>query len=178
MLATLMTLAAEGPNGRWIPSDAKEFWWGLIAFSIVMFLMATRLFPVINKGLDQARTDAANEAAAGEEAMLRTQAEATRLRAELGDADVAGEQLIADAHNTAAQIRADGAERTAASVADLRARGAADIDSMRAQASSDIQNEIGTKAMGAAEAMVTANLDDATQASLIEDYIAKIGASS
>lgn len=176
MINTLAILGAEGPNGRWWPSDVKEFWWGAIAFGIVLALIIVKLVPLISKGLDDARATAASDAAAAEEAMMRSQAEATKLRNELGDADAAGQQLIAEAHESAAQVRADGAAKTQQAVADLRERSAADIASMKAQAQSDMQSELGVKAMSAAEAVVTANLDEGTQASLIEDYIAKIGA--
>lgn len=173
---TMLILASEAPNGRWWPGDVKEFWWGLIAFSIVFALIVTKLFPVISKALDDARAQASADAAYAEEATLRAQADATRLRAELGDPEAEGQQIIADAHQTAAQVRADGAAKTEQAVADLRARSASDIASMKAQATSDIQNEIGSKALGAAEAVVGANLDEGTQAGLIEDYIARIGA--
>lgn len=175
-MQSLLILAAEAPNGRWWPSDVKEFWWGLIAFSIVFGLIVMKGFPLIMKGLDDARAKAASDAAFAEEAMMRNQADETRLRAELGDADAAGQQIVADAHQTAAQVRADGAAKTEQAVADLRARAASDIASMKAQTTSDIQAEIGSKALGAAEAVVSANLDDGTQVALIDDYISRIGA--
>ena len=177
MLNTIFVLAAEGPNGRWIPSDVKEFYWGAIAFGIVFGLIVWKLVPMINKGLDDARAQAANDARAAEEAMLRSQAEATKLRSELGDADAQGAELIAEAHRNAEQVRVDGAAKTEQAITDLRARGESDIASMKAQAQSDIQAEVSHKALQAAEAVVTDSLDDATHASLIDDYISKIGAS-
>lgn len=127
---TLLILAAEGPNGRWWPSDVKEFWWGLLAFLIVFGLIVVKGFPLIMAALDKARAKASADAAYAEEATLRAQADATRLRAELGDPEEAGRQMVADAHNSAAQVRADGAAKTQQAVADLRARAESDIASI------------------------------------------------
>ena len=69
-------------------------------------------------------------------------------------------------------------ERATTDAADLRTRGGADVEAAKAQATGDLQAEIGVLALGAAEAVVTNNLDDATQNELIENYINGVGASS
>ena len=37
--------AAEGPNGNWIPGDPNEFYWGSVAFLIILLLRPRGLFP-------------------------------------------------------------------------------------------------------------------------------------
>ena len=44
-------LAAEGPNGIWLPADIKEFAWSAAAFGIVALLLITKVLPLIRKGL-------------------------------------------------------------------------------------------------------------------------------
>lgn len=174
----LAIIAAEGPNGRWWPSDVKEFWWGLIAFSIVLALMAWKLFPLIVRGLGDAQAKAIDDASSSEKAIEAARQDQAALRAELGDAESAGAELVAEARTNAESIRAEGLARNERLVADIRTRGDADIAAMKAAAQGDLQSEIGTKALGAAEAVVASNLDDATHGSLIEDYITKIGTGS
>ena len=73
------------------------------------------------------------------------------------------------------------AERIAAidtEIAEMRQRAAADIETAKAQAIADLRGEVTALALGAAEQVVEANLDDATNAALIESYIDQVGANS
>lgn len=174
----LSIIAAEGPNGYWWPSDVKEFWWGLIAFSIVFLLMAWKLFPLIGRGLASAQAKAIDDASSSDKALEAARQDQAALRAELGDAESAGADLIAEARAQADTIRSEGMARNEQVVAELRARGDADIASMQGSAQADLSAELSSRTLGAAEAVVASNLDESTHGSLIEDYISKIGASS
>ena len=67
-MSVLLTLAAEGPNGKFIPADIKELWFGGAAFLIVLGLMVWKLFPVISKALGDRGDRIAAELAAAEKA--------------------------------------------------------------------------------------------------------------
>lgn len=177
-MTLLNIVAAEGPNGYWWPSDVKEFWWGLIAFSIVFLLMVWKLFPVIIKALGDAQSAAIDDASSSEKAIEAARQDQAALRAELGDAESAGAEIVAEARTNAETIRSEGMVRNEQVVAEMRTRADADIASMKASAQADLQAELSAQTLGAAEAVVTSNLDEATHGSLIEDYISKIGASS
>jgi F-type H+-transporting ATPase subunit b len=173
----LHTLAAEGPNGKFLPSDIKEFYYGGIAFLIVAGFMAWKLTPVIKKALDDRGEVVRAELEAAEEAQAAADAEVAALKAKLGDADADALRLVEDAKSQAAQLKVDAAAKADTDAAAIRARAAADVEGMRAQIAADIEAEVTAKALAVAEEVAVANLDDATQNQLIESYIDQVGAS-
>ena len=75
-------------------------------------------------------------------------------------------------------MRVEGIARNDAEVAELEARADADIATLRGRASGELQAQVAAWAAEATERIVVASLDNATTQRLIEDYIAKVGASS
>lgn len=175
MIAVLDIIAAEGPNGRFIPSDPKELWWAALAFAVVAFFMVTKGLPLFKEALAKGQADAVAEATAAEAAMAESKAKIAAATAELGDANAETERIIAEAQDAAQQFRVDSANRTQQLVNDMWAKAQSDADSLKVQASADIQAEVAAQAVGAAEKVVHASLDDAGQAALVDSYIAGLG---
>lgn len=175
MLSQIQIIAAEGPNGRFIPSDPKELWWAIAAFAVIFYFIATKGFPLISKALTKGQEDAVAEATAAEAAVAASRAKIAEATAELGDANAQSERIIEDAKETAKQLRVDSANRTQQLVNDMWAKAQADVESMKAQAQADIQAEVAAQAVGAAEQVVRASLDDAGHAELVDNYIARLG---
>jgi ATP synthase F0 subunit b len=177
MLAQLQMIAAEGPNGRFIPSDPKEMWWAIAAFAIIAFFIVTKGLPLINGMLDKGQEAAVADATAAEKAMAESQAKIAAATAELGDANAESQRIMAEAQETAKQLQVDSAARTQQLVDDMWAKAQSDVASMRVQASADIQAEVAAQAVGAAEQVVHSSLDASGQADLIENYISSLGVS-
>ena len=173
----LLILAAEGPNGKFIPSDPKEFWFGGAAFLIVFGLLVWKLFPVINKALADRGERIKAELAAAEEAQAAADAEVAALKAKLGDADSDARALVENARVQAEKLKADAAAKAEADALAVRERAASDIAGMRAQTQADLEAEVTGKVLAAAEEVVRQNLDDATQRDLIESYITQVSSS-
>lgn len=178
MLGLLQWIAAEGPNGRFIPSDVKELYWGGAAFLIILYFIVTKAVPLAREALEKGQQDAVADATAAEQALADAQARIAEASAELGDADAESERIIAEAHEAAQQLVNDSAERTQQLVDDMWARAQNDVESMKAQAVADIQAEVAAQAVGAAEEVVRSSLDASGQNDLIESYISGLGASS
>lgn len=174
----LNLIAAEGPNGKFLPGDVKEFWWGLLAFSIVVGLMVWKLGPIIKKALNNAQAKAIEEASAAENAVLEARTQIAAATAELGDANAETERIISDANNAAQNLRVDSANRTQQLVNDMWAKAQADAESMKVQANADMSAEVAAQAVGAAEEVVRSSLDATRHGELIESYISGLGASS
>ncbi len=177
-MSLLHTLAAEGPNGQFIPSDIKELWFGGAAFLIVLAFMVWKLSPVISKALGDHGEEVASQLAAAEQAQAEADAEVAALKAKLGDAAADGRQLVEQARAQADKLKVDAAAKAEADAAAIRQRAASDVEGMRAQLAADIEAEVSAKALAAAEEVAIANLDDATQTSLIESYIEQVGGSA
>ena len=73
---------------------------------------------------------------------------------------------------------ADGRARLVTEVADLEAKAEADIGAAGSRVFDELRGEIARLSSAAAERVVAGSLDDATQQRLIEDYIARVGASA
>lgn len=176
LLAQIQVIAAEGPNGKFIPSDPKEMYWAIAAFAVIFFFFVRKGLPLIKEALTKGQADAVADATAAEAAVAESRAKIAEVTAQLGDADAAAEKILADAQESAQQLRVDSANRTQQLVNDMWAKAQSDVESMKVQASADIQAEVASQAMGAAEQVVNASLDEAGQAALVDNYIARLGA--
>ena len=176
MFAITQIIGAEGPNGPFVPSDPLELLWASLAFLIVLFFIVTKGVPVIKDALTKGQEAAVTEATAAEAAIAESKAKIAAATAELGDANAQTERIMTEARDAAQQLRVDSANRTQQAVNDLWEKAQADTASMKLQASADIQAEVASQAVGAAEQVVRAGLDDAGQAALVDNYIASLGA--
>jgi len=178
LLAQLQVIAAEGPNGKFIPSDPKEMYWAILAFSVIFFFFVRKGLPLIREALSKGQAAAVADATAAEAAVAESRTKIAEASAQLGDANAASEQIMAEGQETAQQLRVDSANRTQQLVNDMWAKAQSDVESMKTQAQADVQAEVASQAMGAAEQVVRASLDDAGQNALVDTYIERLGASS
>jgi F-type H+-transporting ATPase subunit b len=171
--------AEEGAsNGFILPHDINEVIWGSLAFLVIVAVIWWKGLPAI-KGMWNGRIERIeNELDAAESSRREAEARLAAVEADIADADTERDRILVEARETAASVKAQIIERAGTDAAEMRQRGVADAEAARAQASSDLQAEIGTLAIGAAEAVVANSLDPATQNELIESYINGVGAGS
>jgi F-type H+-transporting ATPase subunit b len=98
------------------------------------------------------------------------------VQARIANMDQERDRILAEGRQTAEAVKAQLVAKGEQEAADLRARAAADAESAKAQAGADLQVEVGRLALGAAEQVVSRNLDESTQRDLIEAYITQVGA--
>ena len=178
MISLLNILAAEEPNGKFLPGDVNEFYWSSLAFLVVFAVMAWKLFPLAAKGLRAKADRVEDELAAAEKAQADADAEVETLMAKLGNAEADAAEILEDAGATAQKLKVDAAAKAAADADALKARTMADIDGARAHATADLRSELAAQALAAAEAVARENLDDSAQLDLVEQYIDQVGASA
>jgi F-type H+-transporting ATPase subunit b len=181
VLANLGLLAAESgpfeaPN-KWLPENS-ELLWGTIAFIIVAVLL-WKLAGKPIKAAMQGRTDRiGNEIATAAKAKADADAEVARVRQNLADVEQERARILAEAVDAADRIRIEGVARNDIEVTELETRAEADIEALRARAGTELQAQVATWVGEATNRIVTSQLDDATLERLVEDFIAKVGASS
>ena len=169
--------AAEGPNGNWIPGDPNEFYWGSVAFLIILAVFIMKGLPAIKAAMKAQTAKVEGELAAAEQAKADAEAELASLESSLGDSGAEAEAIVADAREQATRLEADLIARAEADVAASKERARLEVAAQRDQALADLRAAVAAQAQAAADAVVRSNLDDATQASLIDDYISAVGAS-
>jgi F-type H+-transporting ATPase subunit b len=164
----------KAPNQ--LAPEKNEIIWGFVGFIVVFFFVWKLGMPAIKKSME-ARTERIRTDLDAAEAQ-RT--EADRLladyRAQLADAKNESARIIEEARQSADALKRDQEGRLQSELAELRSKAASDIEAAKAQAISDLRGEVAQLAIGAAEVVVKANLDAATQTQLVEDYINQVAA--
>jgi F-type H+-transporting ATPase subunit b len=155
------------PNGT--------FFVELIAFAIILFILAKYVIPPINKAMTDRQNQIRKEFADLEEA----ESDARKAEKEYKD-------QLADARHEAAKIREDAREQGAAIIADMRKQaqeeserilrhGRAQLEAERSQAIQSLRNEVGSMATQLAGRIVGESLeDDDRQARTVERFIAAL----
>ena len=179
-------IAAEGGKPiddarsiHWLwPADA-ELIYGSIASILIFAALYKFAGPAIKKAM-AARTDRIqNELDESAAAKAAAEAEAAGIRQAAGDIEAERQRLFAEADTQAESLLADGRARLEQEVADLEARAEADIAATAGRANDELRAEISRLASFATDRVIAGGvLDDATQQTLIENFIARVGASA
>jgi len=185
VLASLLAPMAEHgiddkgyTSHHWLWPERAELIYGGLASVIIIGLLVWKAGPLAKQAF-KART-AKVQQELDDSARARTDAdtEAARIRQALGDIEGERRRLLAEADAQAEALVADGRTRLVAEVADLEAKADADIATAGGRVSDELRAEISRLASAAADRVVMSSLDDGTQQRLIEDYIARVGASA
>lgn len=173
---TFLVFASEEPNGYFLPGSINEFWWGTIAFGLLVAVFVWKGLPPLRR-LMRARTDRiVGEIRSAEEERATAEAELEEVRRRLSEAASESERIVAEAAERASRLEADLLERARAEIAETKERARIEIEASKEQALADLRAEIAAQAAVAADAVVRANLDETAQHELIADYIARVGA--
>lgn len=163
-------------NGAVLPYDINEVWWGTAAFLIVTGLILWKAGPAIKEAWNGRIERIRDELAAAEAARGEGEAALADVQGRIADAGSERERILAEARDTAASLQEQLVAKARQDAEELTARATADIEASKTQVLADLQAEVASLALGAAEAVVSSNLDPATQTELIESYITKVGA--
>lgn len=170
-------LAAEAPNGNFIPGDPNEFYWGTVAFAIILGIFLWKGMPAISNAMKRRTTRIEDELAGAAAQKAEAEAQLATLSGQLGDADAEAAKIVADAREQATKLEADLLVRAETDVAEAKERSRIEIQAQRDQALADLRAAVAEQARVAADAVVRQNLDDAsTQSALIDDYISQLSA--
>ena len=155
----------------------KELIPGTMASIIVFTLLAWKAGPIIRESLRKRTAGIQKQPDDATAAKAAAETEAVRIREAQGDIDAERGRLYAEADAQAEALLADGRVRLAAEVAELEARADAGIASAAGRSSDELRSEIAKHSGSAVDAIVRDTLDDAAQQELIENFIARVGAS-
>lgn len=182
--ARLMPGAEHGIDDKgytshsWIWPEQAELIYGTLASIIIVGLLVWKAGPLAKKAFNDRTAKVQAELDDSAKAQTDAEAEAARIRQALGDIESERSRLLAEADAQAEALVADGRTRLAAEIADMEAKADADIASAGSRVADELRLEISRLAASAADQVVANSLDDATQQRLVEDYIARVGASA
>ncbi len=164
---------AEAPNPI-IPAW-DEVIWGSLSFFILLIVMWKLALPPIRRAME-ARTERIQGDLDGA-ATARSEAEELRAQydARLVEANTEAARIIEEARAAAETVRQERLAAIEPEIAERRAQAEADIEAARARAMAEVRADITSIAVGAAEQVVLASIDEAAHARLIDDYITRVG---
>jgi F-type H+-transporting ATPase subunit b len=182
-LPTMFIAAEEGhaidETHHWLLPETAEYIYGGIAFVVVMLLFwKLGVFKAIGKAWKDRTAKVQQQIDDSAAARATAETEASDIRRAAGDIAAERSRLLADADVQADQLLVDGRARIEVEVAELEARAGAGIASAAHRSGDELQGEISRLAAATAEQLVHGALDEATHQRLIEDFIAKVGATS
>lgn len=178
-------------DGHDIPFDDKGYTtldpifpakWEMIigsAASIIVFVALYKFAgPIIKKSFADRTAGIQKRLDDSAAAKVEAESEAKRIRAAQGDIESERERLYAEADAQAAALLADGRARLDEEMAELEQRADADVNAAAGRSTDELRGEIARHAGVAVERIVDGTLDDAAQQDLIENFIARVGAST
>jgi F-type H+-transporting ATPase subunit b len=158
--------------------ETHEIIWGTFGFVVVLIGMWKFALPSMKTTLDARAERIKNDLDAAEAQKSEAEGILAEYRTQLADARNESARIIEEARQTADELKRDLQVRAEADIAELRTRAAADIESAKTQAIADLRGEVTALAIGAAEQVIGRNLDQETNAALVEAYINQVGANS
>ena len=171
--ANAVVLAAEKPNQIFFPGDINEFYWGSLAFLVVIGFLAWKVLPSARKMMKAGADKIAEDLQVAETSKQENEQRTASLKQQLGDIGQKQAELLAEAKQSADSLEAELVAKAEAEAQEIQSRGEAEVELMRRQATADLQAEVGGWVAGAAQTLIEEVLqtDQATQAELVEDYI-------
>jgi len=158
--------------------EKNEIIWGALSFLILFAAMAKFAYPGLKKGIAARSDRIRDDLAAADQAKADGEAALAQYKAQIGDAKNEAARIIEEARQQADAVKKEQEARLQTELAEMRARAAADVESAKGQAMADLQGDVAKLAIGAAEVVIQKNLDAATQAQLVENYINQLSSRS
>jgi F-type H+-transporting ATPase subunit b len=149
-----------------------------LATGIVVGLLIWKAGPIIKKSFQDRTARIQGELDAAAEDKAAAAAEAERIRQAVGDIENERARMLAEADAQAEALLREGRERIEREAAELEERAEADIAAASSRGSDELRAEIARHAGAAADLVVERSIDDSVRQELIENFIARVGASS
>ena len=182
MLTAVVFFAQEAPHAEEkattnpILPAMNEIIWGALSFGILFILIAKFAFPAVKKGIDARADKIRSSLDEAEETRDEANTILEDYRRQLADAKNESARIIEEARQSADAMKRDLQAQAEADIAAQRQKASADIEAAKVQALADLRGEVASIAIGAAERVVEANLDAATNTALVESFIDQVGA--
>ena len=154
---------------------SNEVLWSTLSFAILVAFFIWKGYPAMKKGMDGRSDRIRQDLARADEAKVEAEEVLARYQAQVAASKGEATRIIEDARATAEATKAELHKRAEAEIVEMRQRANADIEASKVQAVADLKGEVASLAIGAAEAIVHASLDQATQIQLVENYINTVG---
>jgi F-type H+-transporting ATPase subunit b len=161
----------EGAGLRLVLPETAELVWGLIGFLLLLVVMVKKVFPAMNRMLEDRQAQIQGKLEEAERA--RTEAENTRRQYAEQLADARGEAsgIVDDAKASAERLRGEIVARAEEEAAQILARAREDASAERGRLVQDLRGQVAVLSVELASKIVQKELDPAQHRALVDQYI-------
>jgi F-type H+-transporting ATPase subunit b len=169
-----MLLAASGNSNNFLLPN-MTFFVELIAFLIILGLIAKYILPPIRRAMEQRQQEISDALAAGEEAKREKLAADQEYQAKLEEARHEARTVIERANRMAEQLREEARNKGQEEYDRVVARADADIQRASERAREELRLQVADLVIAAARRVIGEELDPERHRGLIEQAIAGVG---
>ena len=171
-----LAFAAEEKTGlAVILPDPNEFIPMLIAFIIILIILAKFGWPMFEGMLEKRERTIAQALEKSEEARVESERVLAEYQQQLSEAKAQAAKLIADAKETSEAVRADITAKAQDEANAMIEKARIAIEAEKQAAMTELQNSIADLSVDVASRMVAKDLNDAEHRAIIERYLNEAG---
>ena len=170
-----LAFAAEKEGVALILPDMVETIPMLIAFIILVIVLAKFGWPMFEGMLDKREKTIAEALKKSEEARIESERVLTEYQKQLADAKTQATQIVAEAKQTGEAVEANIKKRAEEEAAAMIEKARTAIEAEKKAAMSDLQSSVADLSVDVASRLVGSDLSDADHRAIIERYISEAG---
>ena len=145
--------------------------WTLVVFALLLFVLGKFAWGPMVSALDEREKTIEDSLTRAERALEEARQMQADNEAARRDAERQAQAILRDAREESDRQRTAEVEKTTADLAKMQEQARADIEREKQQALTALRTEVADLAIGAAEKILRANLDDARQRQLVDSFI-------
>lgn len=178
-LSTAFLLATEEgeestSNIDLVLPDMAELIAGILAFSIVFFVVWKWALPTINKTLEARRQAITGQIAEADRAKAEAESLLSDYRAQLAEAKADGNRIIEEARGTAEQLKSDIVARAESEAEQILAKAREEAGAEKSRALAEARGQVGQLSVDLAGKIVGEALDAKAHKDLVDRYLADL----
>jgi F-type H+-transporting ATPase subunit b len=168
----LVLAVTEGAEAEFqLLPEFPELIWGLVAFALLMAFMFWKVFPTLNKTLDERGARIQGQIEEAESVRAEAQQLRDSYEAQLADSRAEANRIVEEARATAERIREEAAARAETEAQHIRARALEEVSAERGRLVQELRGQVAALSVELAGRIVQRELDEDQHRALVDQYI-------
>ncbi len=170
-----LAFASEKEGIAVLIPDMNEFIPMLVAFVIILVILAKFGWPVIDNIVTKREHNIREALKKSEEAQIESERVLAEYQKQLADAKAQSAQIMAEARATGDAVKADITAKAQAEAADMIAKAKVAIEAEKKQAIADLQASVADTSVDVAARLIGEDLTEGEHRQIIERYVKEAG---
>lgn len=172
MMLSVFVLAVEPPIPALLDPKAGLFFWTAVIFGLVLTILWRYAWGPIYRALEQREQTIDASIKRAERALDEARQIAADNEKARREAEVEASRILRQARESADKLRSEQIDKTQADIQGMLEQARAEIEQEKRSALQELRSEVAGLAIEAAEKVIVANLDEASNRRIVEDFIA------